>query len=115
MASERPNYERSDVDPKVIAMIASGLAAFVVAIPLLMPLVYPQSSQRKPVQPLSRPAAAPFLLVNPLEQLARFRLQEDHELKSYAWDDRQHTKVRIPIDQAMRKLVDAGLPGWPRR
>lgn len=35
------------------------------------------------------------------------------ELASYAWADREAGKVRIPIEEAMRRVAESGLPEFP--
>src|SRR5207302_203161 len=70
----RADHERSDIDPAVVGWIAIGLALFVLAVPLVMPLVFPQSIYRG--NPTARPAlgsAAPPLEVNPSSNLRRQR------------------------------------------
>jgi hypothetical protein len=46
--------------------------------------------------------------------LRRFRAEEEKELNSYYWLDKQKGVVHIPIDQAMQNLVKSGIPGFPK-
>jgi hypothetical protein len=52
----------------------------------------------------------PRLQVDPRQDLANLRRSEDDVLNSYAWVDRNAGVVRIPIDQAMKLIVDRGMP-----
>ncbi|HYL74230.1 MAG TPA: hypothetical protein VEU96_08485 [Bryobacteraceae bacterium] len=54
--------------------------------------------------------AEPRVEEHPWEQLITVRAREDHVLSSYAWIDRKEGTVRIPIDQAIEKLAQQGLP-----
>ena len=38
------------------------------------------------------------------------RAAEEKELTTYGWADEEKRAVRIPIDQAMKLLVERGLP-----
>jgi hypothetical protein len=46
--------------------------------------------------------------------LARFRTEENQRLNSYYWIDKQKGTVHVPTEQAMRKLVQTGIPGFPK-
>jgi hypothetical protein len=110
------DYERSDIDPTVVGRIAIGLALFVLAVPLVMPLVFPQSIYRG--SPSARPAltgkASP-LEVNPSSNLRRQREADGEFARTYGWIDREHKFVRIPVAHAIERLVETGLPNWPSR
>jgi hypothetical protein len=51
------------------------------------------------------------LQVNAPGDLARLRAEEGATLSTYGWVDRAAGTVRIPIDRAMRLLLERGLPG----
>ncbi len=53
---------------------------------------------------------APRLQTQPRAALEALRQREDSELNSYAWLDREHKAVRIPIDRAMELLAERGFP-----
>jgi hypothetical protein len=52
----------------------------------------------------------PGVQANPPADLSALRLEEDAILDNYAWVDREHGIVRIPIARAMELLVQKGLP-----
>ena len=52
----------------------------------------------------------PRLQTNPREDLRDLRAQEDAILGSYALVDKDRGVVRIPIDEAMKLIVQRGLP-----
>jgi hypothetical protein len=47
---------------------------------------------------------------HPAEQLVTVRARENHVLSTYAWLDQKEGTVRIPIDKAIDKLAQQGLP-----
>jgi hypothetical protein len=52
----------------------------------------------------------PKLQVNPREDLEELRRQEDQILNSAGWVDKNAGIVRIPIEEAMKLVVQRGLP-----
>lgn len=109
------DYERSDIESADIAWLAAGFALFVIAVPLLMPLVYPDSMRhRTPSAPPAPAADAPRLEITPRDHLQRFDRSEAQLVNSYGWTDRSHGVVRIPIKRAMELLAQRGLAEWPR-
>lgn len=52
----------------------------------------------------------PRLQADPPADLNQMRAVENSELHTYGWIDHEKGRVRIPIDQAMRLLVQRGLP-----
>jgi hypothetical protein len=63
--------------------------------------------------PAALEAPAPRLQVRPEIDLAAFRAQEAAILASYAWVDKEHGIVRIPVEDAMRLVAEQGLPAFP--
>jgi hypothetical protein len=50
-----------------------------------------------------------------VSDMNNFRAQEDRNLSSYGWIDQKAGVVRIPIDQAMKNIVQQGLPTRPQQ
>jgi hypothetical protein len=110
------DYERSDIESEGIAWIALGLGLFVLAVPLLMPLIYPQSMQHvSPAAPPALSANAPELAITPGADLQRLHRAEAQVIDDYGWVDRDRGVVRIPLAHAMERLLQKGLPGWPSK
>jgi len=109
------DHEQTDFRTTGIAWLAAGLALFVVATPLLMPLIFPQSMQhRKPLAPPALVANAPGLEVMPREDFRKIERSHAAFGSSYGWTDRSRGIVRIPIARAMELLAERGLEGWPK-
>ena len=94
--------ERSDIESVDIAWLAAGLALFVVATPLVMPLAFPPSMRhRTPVAPPALSSEAPALEVTPRHDLQNFNRSEIFGVceQLAAGTDRSHGVVRI-LDHA---------------
>jgi hypothetical protein len=108
------DYERSDIESGGVAWIAAGLGLFVLAVPLLMPLVYPRSMHHiSPAAPPALSANTPQLEIAPSEDLRRLNRSEAQVSGGYGWVDREHGVVRIPIARSIERLLQRGIPGWP--
>lgn len=72
--------------------------------------------QPQPKEPTSLvdQAIAPDPKTAPNVEMSRYLAVEEEELNSYGWVDRVNGIARIPIDRAMDKLVEQGLPETPR-
>lgn len=110
--TEPVDFERTDVPPSLLAKLAAGVAAFVLAVPLVMQLIYPQTRQPGSVRPPSIATGAVVLEVDPRAGLARFEKADSGALNRYGWIDRDRGVVQIPISRAMELLAQRGLPGW---
>ena len=60
--------------------------------------------------PEPRLQGAPGHEVEPIQELKDLRAAEDALLNSYGWVDRNAGITRIPIERAMDKLLQQGLP-----
>lgn len=113
--SERPMtaYETSDWDLGPVGLIYLGAFALLVISCLVLIAAYPTSvhdvSRARHIAP-----PGPRLQTNPAGDLATFRAEEGRQLDTYYWVDRRKGLVHIPIDDAMKKLVATGIPGFPK-
>jgi hypothetical protein len=103
--------ETQDLTIGLAAKLAGGAFAMMAACALLIVWIAPESLHPRR---LSLPAvAAPVLQTSPRTDMARFKAEEAGEMTSYGWVDRDRGVVRLPIDRAMAKVVQDGIPGWP--
>lgn len=56
---------------------------------------------------------APELEVHGREDFQKMYAEQQQELETYAWEDRQAGVVRVPIERAMDLLLQKGLPVMP--
>jgi len=107
------DYERSDWPIGPVATVYAGIVALLVVCCFVLIAAYPTSlpdvDRSLRIEP-----PGPRLQTNAAGDLARFRADEQKRLDTYYWVDRQKGTVHIPIDEAMKKLVETGIPDFPR-
>jgi hypothetical protein len=109
---QRPDYERSDVNARLVGGLAVGLVAFLLLTPVALRGIYtiPGDGLAGP-----RPAVpAPRLQISPATDLLTLSRAEDALLANYGWVDQPSGIVRLPIDRAITLTAERGLPGWER-
>ena len=114
------SHETSDVNIRAIFGFAAGLLLTGVFIYFFVWLLFLFFASREaarvaPQFPLAateqnRLPPEPRLQTNPREDLRELRAGEDDTLSTYGWVDRNAGVVRIPIDEAMKLVVERGLP-----
>ena len=111
-------YEARDVDASILGWVAIGLivSAFVISFFVKLSHSYFTRTEFGSKQPVTlvkevpRRPALPALQVSPPEELQQLRKAEEQVLNSYGWVDRKAGVVRIPVDEAMKKVLEKGLP-----
>jgi hypothetical protein len=113
-------HEESDVNINRVFGVAAGLATLTAAACVIVWLLFLYLDRREaasaaggsPVaegQGLRQPPE-PRLQTAPRTDLREFRTREDALLDSYQWADKSAGTVRIPITEAMKLVVQRGLP-----
>jgi len=110
-------YEKSDANPRALALfaaiiIATLALAFVIAASTFRYFASAQtlgapSSQFAPARVLP---PEPRLQPDPRLDLQRMRQEESTNLNSYGWVNPNAGAVRIPINRAMDRILEKGLP-----
>src|ERR1041385_507696 len=111
-------FEARDVDASVIGWIAVGVivAAFLIHGIVTASYGYFSRTEFRNQQPVTLVQQAvpsptvPTLQVNPSADLERLSESERMALSSYGWVDQQKGIVRVPIDEAMKRVLEKGLP-----
>ena len=112
-------HETSDVNVAAILTFGGGLLAIGLVVFFIIWLLYGYFSARPtPTSAEQYPLAAgqsqvppePRLQVTPRQDLQDLRAAENKTLNSYEWVDRNAGIVRIPIEQAMKRTLERGLP-----
>lgn len=105
--------EHTDMNVRVIAIIAVGVLLYVCLAPFILTRIYHPA-----VGDVSRTLAinppGPQLQLNPAADLQKFAAQEDTQLDSYGWVERGKGIAHIPIAQAMQDVAARGIPGFPK-
>lgn len=113
MAEPKTDFERSDWPLAPIALLYVAILVLLVISTWVLIAAYPDSLPDVD-RTLRIAPPGPNLTTDPQADLKRFRAAEDKQLNSYSWVDRQKGVVRIPIEEAMKKLATTGIPGFPK-
>jgi len=123
--SESTAYETRDVKVRPLAQYLVGLTVAIIVTYLIVLGVFrlfnarktaqdaqadPAAVQRAALPPEQRLPAEPRIQADPASELQVLRRAEDELLHTYGWIDREAGTVHIPIDQAMKLVVEQGLP-----
>ena len=113
-------HEESDVNVRAILGFGAGLLALGLVVHVFLfwlqgfyasqtrraeTIVYPMAAGRQDQLP-----PEPRLQDNPQQDLRELRAAQTSALAGYEWVDKDAGVVRIPIDEAMRIVVERGLP-----
>jgi len=108
-----PRHEARDIGPKPLAVAAAGIASVLTAMALLIVWLFPGAVHHQAF-PAGLPLMAePHLQTDPPAEMKAFQAEEARRLDSYGWVDRASGTVHIPIEAAMRRVAQDGIPGWP--
>jgi hypothetical protein len=117
------HHETSDVNIRAVLGFGFGLIVAGIfihfAIWLLFMFFESREARVAPEFPLAagqenRLPPEPRLQKNPRQELRDMKKEEDDILTSYGWVDQNGGVVRMPIDEAMKLLVERGLPARPQ-
>jgi hypothetical protein len=114
-----PAHERTDAHTRKVLMFGVGLAAIILAACFAMwiTFVYLNAHQPPTGPPLSplantrRLPPEPRLQVSETEDIGKTVAEEDKQLGSYGWVDKDGGVAHIPIDRAMDLILERGIPG----
>lgn len=109
----RPAFERSDWPLWPVAAVYVGAVALLVISCFVLIAAYPTALHDVP-RTLRIAPPGPRLQTDSRGDLRRFRAEEEKRLNTYYWINEQKGVVHIPIEQAIKKLVAAGIPGFPK-
>jgi hypothetical protein len=114
------NFESSDVDASSLLKYGFVLVVTTAVVVVLLWRLYfvfvAREAARQPpppilkVDPEAMTVPLPNLQAQPTLDLTAFRAREDGVLHSYGWVDKEKSVVRIPIEEAMRIVLERGLP-----
>jgi hypothetical protein len=106
-------HEESDVGEGFIWGAVALLLGSLVAIMLLVAWLFPQSLPDRTIQLPLPVYPSPRLQPSPRADMQRFYSEEMQRLNSTGWVDKANGVVHIPIADAMHKVAQEGIPGWP--
>lgn len=112
-------HEESDVNVRAILGFGAGLLAVGVVVSALSWLLFNYYTKQAAQVPRDFPLSAeyqqqlppePRLQVHPQQDLRELRAREDAILHGYGWVDKNAGVARIPVEEAMKIVVQRGLP-----
>jgi hypothetical protein len=105
--------EASDVDDRLIWIGVPVLVATVLISAAICLWLFPGSVADKILREPLPQYPAPRLQPSPRDEMAAFHAQEMQRLNGTGWVDRANGVVHIPIADAMLKVAQEGIQGWP--
>ena len=114
-ASEHPHYEQEDIRPLYIAALFGGILVLVIVVLLLMAgLVVLFNAYEEPptIEETRLPQVDPRLQPNPRSEWDSYEATQQAYLNSYGWIDEEADMARIPIEEAIDRVVEEGLPDF---
>jgi hypothetical protein len=122
----KPNgiqYEKTDVDIASVTKLGLAILAITVVTALaIVPIIAVLKGRAEKHDPPApeiagfgpdRQAPEPRLQERPFDDWRTMHRQQDELLSSYGWVDEGKGVARIPIDEAMKRLAEKGLPARP--
>jgi hypothetical protein len=122
--NESAGYEKSDASIGALLQFGFWLAVVIVVTLVAMSWAFKYFSR---IAPLGQPAApsavvnpnfrqlppSPMVQAQPHEDLVDFCRQQEQDVNTFGWVDRQSGIVRVPISRAMDLVLAKGLPTRP--
>jgi hypothetical protein len=105
--------ESSDIDERLIWIGVPVLVATVLISAAICLWLFPGSTADVILREPLPQYPAPRLQASPRDEMAAFHARELQWLDGTGWVDRDHGVVHIPIAEAMRKVAQEGIQGWP--
>jgi hypothetical protein len=107
------DFEPTDWSLWPVAVIYAGIPALLVIACFVLIAAYPNALPDVD-RSLRTAPPGPRLQTDAAGDLQKFRADEERRLNTYYWMDKQKGIVHIPIEQAMKKLVASGAPGFAK-
>jgi hypothetical protein len=120
--NEDVRFEKDDVSPKALARFMLILVVATLVVAYVVRALYfslgAREARHQPPPPImqfeaNREFPIPKLEDHPVDDLAAYRAKQERVTATYGWVDKPGGIVRIPIDEAMRLLLERGLPVAP--
>ena len=106
-------HEKTDAPRWVIALVLGIVAGGIALVIGLVLLSFPSSLRDRPRAP-TVDMPEPRLQSSPRNDLRTYREEAMRRLTGYGWIDKDKGIVHIPIDEAMHRIAERGIPDWPK-
>ena len=111
--NENTAYEKSDWPIGKIGLVFLGTFILLVISPLILMWAFPDSLHDQP-KTLTISPPPPRQQVAPSLDRAQYVAEQKLKLDTYYWIDRGRGLVHIPIEEAMKRVAEHGIPGFPK-
>src|SRR4051812_23563947 len=105
-------FETGDAPSWVIGLLAAIVVGVIGLTVGSLLLVFPGSTADE-TKALENPMPEPRIQPDPLGDMRDYRARVERESHSYGWIDRNRGTVRIPVEEASRRILGRGIPDWP--
>jgi hypothetical protein len=106
-------HEPTDIGGRFILGAVGLLLGTLAVITIGVLLAFPMPHLDRTLAHLLPVYPQPRLQPNPREDMQRFYASEMRQLNGTGWIDKSAGIAHIPIADAMRKIAQDGIPGWP--
>ena len=115
IARDNPNtsYEKSDWPVGRIGLVFLATFILLVVTPFILMRGFPHSLPDQS-RALTIAPPPPRQQIAPSADLDAYLAREKARLNTYYWVDRDQGLVHIPIEEAMRRVAEHGIPGFPK-
>jgi hypothetical protein len=110
--NENTSYEKSDWPIGKIGLVFLGIFLLLVVAPFIVMWAFP-GSLPDVGRELRIAPPPPRQQVAPAVDLALYLAEQKRKLGTYYWIDRDRGFVHIPIEEAMKRVAEHGIPGFP--
>jgi hypothetical protein len=111
--NENTAYEKSDWPIGKIGLLFLGTFLLLLVTPFILMWAFPNSlpdvSRKLTIEP-----PPPRQQVAPPVELGRYLAGQKLKLDTYYWIDRDRGIVHIPIEEAMKRVAEHGIDGFPK-
>ena len=106
-------YEPGDWPLKPVVAVFLGAVVLLVISAFVLIVAYP-TTPADVRRELHINPPGPRLQTDEQGDLARYRADEQKHLETYYWIDKPKGLVHVPIEQAMKQLMQTGIPDFPK-
>lgn len=111
--NENTAYEKSDWRLLYIGLVFLGTFALLAVMPFVLMWAFPHALP-DPQKNLTIAPPSPRQQIAPSVDLRLYLAEQKRRLDTYYWIDRDRGIVHIPIEEAMKRVAEHGIDGFPK-
>lgn len=105
-------FEKRDTPPWLFVLLGALAAGLIGTVVVSLMLIFPDATADRN-RGLTTPMPEPRLQTDPPADFKLYKERSLERLTGYGWTDREGGIAHIPIDEAMRRVAEHGIPDWP--